>query len=129
MLKGTAAIQRDLGSLGERTSKNTLKIYKKACKLLHLQHENTLRLYRLGTIRLKISFAEQVLEVLADNKLNIGQQCVPAPEADSLLGCINRTRTSRMSKVIISLGIHWAISKIPHPIWAPQYKRDVDQLE
>ena len=31
MVKGIAAIQRDLGSLEERTSKNLLKIHKDTC--------------------------------------------------------------------------------------------------
>ncbi|KAK4829439.1 hypothetical protein QYF61_004314 [Mycteria americana] len=101
-----AAIQRDLGSLEEWTSKNLLKIHKDTCKVLHLQQENPLQLYRLGTVWLESSFAEQDLEVLADSKLNISQQRAPAAKADSLLGCINSSSAGRLSKVIISLGIH-----------------------
>lgn len=106
MVKGIAAVQRDLGSLEEWTSKNLLKIHKDTCKVLHLQLENPLQLYRLGTVWLESSFAEQDPEVLADSKLNINQQRTPAAKADSLLGTINRSSTSRMSKVITSLGIH-----------------------
>ena len=106
MLKGIAAIQRDLGSLEEWNSKNLLKIHKDTCKVLHLQQKNPLQLYRLGTVWLKSSFPEQDLEALADRKLNISQQCALAAKADSVLGCINRSSASRMSKVIISLGIH-----------------------
>lgn len=83
-----------------------LKMHKDPCKVLHLQQENSLQLYRLGTIWLESSFAEQDLEVLADSKLNISQQCALAAKADSLLGFINRSSTSGMSKEIISLGIH-----------------------
>ncbi|GAB0175745.1 hypothetical protein GRJ2_000039700 [Grus japonensis] len=66
MLKGIAVIQRDLGSLEEWTSKNLLKIHKDTSKVLHLQRENPLQLYRFGTVWLESSFVEQDLEVLAD---------------------------------------------------------------
>lgn len=77
-----------------------------------MKQENPLQLYRLGTICLESSFAEQDLEVLANSKLNISQQCALVSKADSLVGFINRSSTSRMSDYLTwhSLDHIWDIT-------------------
>ena len=57
--------------------------------------------YRLGSGCLENSLAEQDLDVLVDNKLNMRQQC--ALVLNSILGCIRKSIASRSVRAILSL--------------------------
>ena len=57
--------------------------------------------YRLGTDQLESSFAQKALE---RTKLTMSQQCVlVGKKANSLLGCIRQSVTSRSREVILPL--------------------------
>lgn len=105
ILKAMAATQRDLVSLEEWTTENLPRIHKDTCKVLHLQQKNPMQLYRLDTGWRPTSLKKDP-RVLADSKLNISQWCGLAAKAGSLPECMNRSSASRLSQVIISLGIH-----------------------
>ncbi|KAK4818130.1 hypothetical protein QYF61_006729 [Mycteria americana] len=59
---------------------------------------------RLDWTRGKFHFAKKALEVPVDNKVNMSQQCaLGAKKANSILGCIRKTSSSRSREVILPL--------------------------
>ncbi|KAK4824162.1 hypothetical protein QYF61_011289 [Mycteria americana] len=93
--EGCATIQKDLDRLEKQGNWNLAKFSKKKCKVLHLGNNNPEHQYRLGS-----GLAEQDLEVLVDNKLNMRQQCALA--LNSILGCIRKSVASRKEKAVAS---------------------------
>lgn len=52
-----------------------MKFNTEKCKVLHLGRNKSVHQYRLGPKCLQKSFAEENQRALADNKLNVSQQC------------------------------------------------------
>lgn len=105
-----AAIHKDLDRLEKQGNWDFVKISKQKRKVLHLGKNNPEHLYRLGSGCLENSLAEQDLEVLADNKLNMYQQWVLV--LNSILGCIKKSIACRSVRVILSL-----YSRVMRNVW------------
>ena len=75
---------------------------------------------------------EKDLGVLLDKKLNRTWQCAfAAQKASRILGCIQRSMTSRLREGILPL---YSALVRPHleycvQLWGPQHKEDMDLLE
>ena len=86
----------------------------------------------MGAEQLESSSAEKDLGILADTKVNLGQQRVlAAKKARVILRCVRQSIGSRSRDVILPL-----CSALERPqrecwvqFWAPQDERDVDILE
>ncbi|KAK4818646.1 hypothetical protein QYF61_016617 [Mycteria americana] len=93
-----------LDRLEEWAGKNSMKLNKDKCKVLHLAWNNWRHQYRLASAWLGNSLSERDLRVLVDNKLNMSQQWAAAAiKANQILGCSHRGITSRDRDVIIPL--------------------------
>ena len=132
MTESCVAIQRDLDRLEKQPNEDLMMFNRENCKVMHPGRNNPMHQHMSGPIQLEHSLAKKDLGVLEDNKMNVSQQCVlVAKKANSILGCIRSSVASRSREVIFPLCL--ALVR-PHlqccvQFWAPQYKREMEQLE
>ncbi|KAK4806988.1 hypothetical protein QYF61_000317 [Mycteria americana] len=127
-----AAIQRHLDRLENWSERNPIKFNKGKCKGLHLGRDNPRHQYVQGGDQLETSSAGEDLGGLVDNKLTMSQQCTLATKkANSILGCIKKTITSRLREVILPLYSALVRPYLEYCVqfWIPQCKKDMDFLE
>lgn len=92
-------------------------------------HQYTLRDYQLEN-----SSAKKDTGVLVDTKLIISQQSTfAAKEANTILGCIRQSIGSRSRELSTLmkpylLSTDEAISGVLCPVWAPQFKKNMNLL-
>ncbi|PKU35649.1 hypothetical protein llap_14051 [Limosa lapponica baueri] len=130
--EGCAAIQQDLDRLESWVVRSLTKFNKSKCRVLCLGSNNPINQYRVGGDLLQSSSVEGDLGVLVDNRMTMRQQCaLVAKKANGLLGCINKSVSSRLREVILPL---YSTLVRPHleycvQFWVPQFKKDRELLE
>jgi len=131
-LKGRDAIQKDLDRLERSVCANLMKFNKAKCTVLLLDWGNLRHRYRLGREWLESSPEEKSLGVSTDERFGMSWQCLlAAQKANTVLGCIKRSVTSRSREVI--LPFYSALVR-PHQeyciqFWGHQHKKDMEVLE
>lgn len=96
MLKGRAAIQRDLDRLDERADKNLRKSDRRRKQNPVPRKKEAPAALSGRTNSVGSSSAEKDLRILLDSKLNKSQDCDLATKAaNSILGCINMNIASK----------------------------------
>ena len=111
---------------------NLMKVNKAECKVLHLGWDNFQYQYRLGDEWIEISPTGKDLGILVDETLDMSWSFAPAAQnADSILDCIKRSKTSRSKEVILSLYSMLVRLSLESCIqfWGCQYKKDVNLSE
>ena len=104
LLEGRDAVQRDLDRFEWWAHANLMKLYKVRCKVLHLDLGNPKCRYRLGGEWLESSPKEKDLGVSVNETLNMSWQCaLAAQKANRIPGCNERSVTSRLREVILTL--------------------------
>ena len=104
VLDGRKTLQRALDRLDQWVIVKCMRFNKGKCRVLHFSHKKPMQHHRLREGWLESSLAEKDLEVLADSRLNMSQQCAQVAEkANSIVACIRNSVASRSTEVIMSL--------------------------
>lgn len=102
-LGGCAAIHQNLDRLESWVKRNLVRFNNGMCKVLHLERNNYMHLYRSGEDLLERSSAEEDLGVLVDS-LSMTHQCALLFKKDKgILGDIKHSMASRSREVIFSI--------------------------
>ena len=89
-------LQSDLDRLERWAENNRMKFNRDKCQVLHLGKRNQMHNYKMGDTWLSNTTNEKDLGIVVDHKLNMSQQCdAAATKANDILGCINKSITSK----------------------------------
>ena len=102
------------------------------CRVSHLGRNNHMHHNRLRDNLLERSSAEKDLDVPADNRFAVRQQCaLVAKKANGILQCIKQSMVSRSRDVILPLNTALVRPHLESCIqfWDLWYKKDRDLLE
>jgi len=109
-----------------------MKFNKGKCRVLQLGRNNPMHQYSLGSDLLESSSAERELGVLVDDRLTMNRKCaLVAKKANSILGCMKKSVTSRSRKVLLPV---YSARGRPHlescvQLWALWFKKYEELLE
>jgi len=109
-----------------------LMTFKVKCKVLHPGQGNPCYQYRLRDEAIDRSPAEKDLGILVDEQLEMSHRCaLTTQKANCILGCIKRSVTSRLRKVILPLYCALVRPQLEYCIqlWSPQHKKDMELLQ
>jgi len=108
LLEGRKTLQRDLNGLDQWAKVNCKSFNKAKCRILHLDHNNSMQRYRLGEEWLESCLAEKDLGVLVDSQLNMSQQgSQMAKKTSGILACISNSVGAGAGRRLCPCTRHW----------------------
>ncbi|XP_063245987.1 triadin isoform X5 [Prinia subflava] len=131
-LEGRNNTQRDLARLERWAQVILMKFNNAKCEVLHLVWGSPKKNFRLSREWKETSPGEKDLGLLADEKLDVTQQCVLAVKKDiCILGCSRSSVASTSKEVMVSLYSALVRPHLEYCVqdWEPPHKKDVDMLE
>ena len=102
------------------------------CMVMHFGSQNKHHEYEMGGCKLKQTVLERDLGVMISSTGKVSKQClVASKKANSVLGMIKRTVTSRSRDVIVRLYKTLVRPKLEYCVqmWCPYLQKDIDLLE
>ncbi|TRZ23724.1 hypothetical protein HGM15179_003375, partial [Zosterops borbonicus] len=132
MLEAGNNTQRDLVRFERWAEVILMKFNNAKCEVLHLVWGSPKNNFRLGSEWKETSPGEKDLGLLADEQLDMTQQCVLAvKKAVCILGCVKSSVASTSKEVILSLYSALVRPHLEYCVqdWEPQHKKDVEVLE
>ena len=101
---------RGLGRMERWAHANLMEFNKAKCEVLQLGGGNAKPRQRLGREWLESSPEEKDLGLWVDGSLQVSGQCaLAAQKANGLLGCMERSVTSRAREVILPSALLWEV--------------------
>ena len=109
-----------------------MKFNVEKCAVIHIGHKNNQDKYSLGDTGLESVAGERDLGVYMDHTLKFSQHCNNiASQANSTLGLIKRTITSRNKDVLLKLYKALVRPKLDYcaQVYSPFLKKDIAKIE
>ncbi|TRZ10901.1 hypothetical protein HGM15179_016203 [Zosterops borbonicus] len=117
--------------LSQLVESNKMKFNESKCQVLHFGHNNALQCYRLGTVGLDSAQEERDLGVLVTAAEHEPAVCPGGQEGQWHPGLYQewcgQQEQGGHSSPVLSTGE--ATPRVLCPVWAPQFRKDVEMLE
>jgi hypothetical protein len=131
-LNDVNSLRQDLATLEKWSDNWQMQFNSEKCSVIHLGNHNQLGQYSINNSVLKNSSNERDLGIIIDQSMKFSEHCNRiVNSANSVLGMIRRTMSSKSKKIIVRLYKSLVRPKLEYCVqaWRPFLRKDIDKLE